>query len=95
MVRQRARPGRRALPDPGDGRRAQLQHRARADELPLLETERVPLETVLRNLLGNAVKHHNRSGGVIRVSAADQGDWVEFSVAVQEAYLGQEDSFHV
>ncbi len=50
-------------------------------DLPVLETQRVPLETVMRNLLGNAVKHHNRSDGTIRVSAEDQGERWEFSVA--------------
>jgi PAS domain S-box-containing protein len=51
------------------------------ENLPLLETQRVPLETVLRNLLGNAIKHHNRTDGVIQVSAVEQGAWVEFRVA--------------
>ena len=51
------------------------------ENLPVIETQRVPLETVVRNLLGNAVKHHNRPDGIIQVSAVDNEDWVEFSVA--------------
>lgn len=50
--------------------------------MPRLFAERVPLETVLRNLVGNAVKHHDRpDAGFVRVAAVDRGDWVEFSVA--------------
>ena len=48
--------------------------------LPVLTTERVPLETVLRNLIGNAIKHHDRQDGCIQVSAKDMGDRIEFSV---------------
>ncbi|MFN8468063.1 MAG: HAMP domain-containing sensor histidine kinase [Caldilineaceae bacterium] len=49
--------------------------------MPQLYTERVPLETVLRNLVGNAVKHHDRpQEGFVRVAAEDLGDRVQFSV---------------
>ncbi len=46
-----------------------------------LSAPRAPLEQVLRNLLGNAVKHHTRDDGRIRISAAHKGDCVEVSVA--------------
>ncbi len=49
--------------------------------LPVLTTQRVPLETVLRNLIGNAIKHHDRPDGCVQVSAQEMGGWVEFSVA--------------
>ena len=51
------------------------------EPLPTLITQRVPLETVLRNLMGNAIKHHQRKDGCIRVTAKDMLNWVEFSVA--------------
>jgi PAS domain S-box-containing protein len=51
------------------------------DNLPELVTQRVPLETVLRNLMGNAIKHHDRPTGHIHVQARDFGDLVEFCVA--------------
>jgi PAS domain S-box-containing protein len=51
------------------------------DPLPTLVTQRVPLETVLRNLMGNAIKHHQRNDGCIRVTARDMLNWVEFSIA--------------
>jgi signal transduction histidine kinase len=58
--------------------------------MPTIYTERVPLETVLRNLVGNAIKHHDRpEAGHVRISATEQegaqagdqtGRWVEFTV---------------
>jgi signal transduction histidine kinase len=53
----------------------------------------VPLETVLRNLLGNAIKHHNRPDGHIQVSAYWPGaalDMVEFSVQDDGPGMAQE-----
>lgn len=35
-----------------------------------VRTVRVPLETIFRNLIGNAVKHHNRPDGRIRVTVS-------------------------
>lgn len=49
-------------------------------EVPIFETYRGPLEQVLRNLVGNALKHHDRAEGVIVVSARDQGDYWELTV---------------
>lgn len=46
-----------------------------------LYTERVPLTTVLRNLVANAIQHHDRDEGRIQVSVRDNGDFVEFQVA--------------
>ena len=43
------------------------------DAMPMLYTQRVPLETVLRNLIGNAIKHHQRADGHVRVSARPGG----------------------
>jgi PAS domain S-box-containing protein len=49
--------------------------------LPLLNTERVPLETVLRNLIDNAIKHHHcPSEGWVEITMQDQAQWVEFTV---------------
>jgi signal transduction histidine kinase len=39
-----------------------------------------PLETVLRNLLGNAVKHHDRAEGRLCVRARPDGHFCEISV---------------
>ncbi len=54
----------------------------RADgSLPELDTCRPPFEQVLRNLVGNAVKHHDRKTGVITVSAEEDGAFWRFRVA--------------
>lgn len=44
-------------------------------------TPRAPFEKVLRNLVGNAIKHHDRAHGRVVVSAAPAGDLVEVRVA--------------
>ncbi len=50
--------------------------------LPVLQAERVPLATVFRNLVGNAIKHHHRpEAGQVTVSATVNVQWVEFVVA--------------
>lgn len=52
-----------------------------AADLPAFDTARGPLEQVLRNLINNAIKHHDRRQGRIEVTARDQGDFYEFAVA--------------
>lgn len=51
-----------------------------AEHLPTLLTQRVPLEQVFLNLIGNAIKHHNSEGGTIGVECRDIGDFFEFTV---------------
>jgi signal transduction histidine kinase len=46
-----------------------------------LRTPRASLELVLRNLIGNAIKHHTGDTGEITVAAVERGNWVEFCVA--------------
>lgn len=51
------------------------------NKLPLLVLERVPLETVFRNLIGNAIKHHHAPNtGRVHVTALDQEPLIEFIV---------------
>ena len=40
-----------------------------------------PIETVLRNLVSNAVKHHDRDEGVVTISVRDNGKFFEFSIS--------------
>ena len=49
--------------------------------MPTLVTAQAPLELVLRNLIGNAIKHHNRSDGHVHITARSLGKFVEFGVA--------------
>ena len=44
------------------------------------QVARVPLEQVLHNLIGNAIKHHDRQAGVVTVALAARGRWLRFSV---------------
>jgi signal transduction histidine kinase len=51
-------------------------------ELPVIEAERAPLETVFRNLIGNAIKHHDRvHEGNVRICARVVDGFLEFTVA--------------
>ena len=49
-------------------------------QLPCFSTKRIPLEQILRNLIGNGIKHHHRTEGTIVVSAIDLGESCQFSV---------------
>lgn len=52
------------------------------DGLPTLQTERVPLETVLRNLISNAIQHHHQpQQGQVHVTAVEQEAAIVFTVA--------------
>ncbi|MBD2042775.1 PAS domain S-box protein [Microcoleus sp. FACHB-672] len=50
-------------------------------EMPALETERLLLEQVFANLIGNAIKHNHRQAGHVKISVKDLGDFYEFAVA--------------
>lgn len=73
--------------DPADGFVCHV-----ADGMPTMTTFRSPLEQVFRNLIGNAIKHHDRADGRVDVSYADAGEFVEFAVA--DDGPGIEDEFH-
>lgn len=49
--------------------------------MPHFLTVRVPLETVFRNLIGNAIKHHQRPDGTIIIGAMDGEQQVTFTVS--------------
>lgn len=50
-------------------------------EWPTLVTLAQPLDIVLRNLIENAIKHHDRMVGLIRVTAADDAGMLAIAVA--------------
>jgi len=53
-----------------------------ATPLPTLLTERLPLEMVFRNLIGNAFKHHDRpQAGQVSIAAVEEQEFVRFSVS--------------
>lgn len=48
---------------------------------PALVTPKAPLEIVLRNLIGNAIKHHHQPAcGKVQISSQERGEFVEFCV---------------
>jgi len=49
--------------------------------MPVITSERTPLQQVFMNLISNAIKYNKRPGASIRVSAVDRGDRYAFSVA--------------
>lgn len=49
--------------------------------MPVFETVKAPFQLVMRNLIGNAIKHHDRDKGVVSVSVEDLGDQYAFTVA--------------
>ncbi len=52
-----------------------------ATGMPEIITVRVRLKQVFANLIGNAVRHHNKPDGQIWITVSDLGNWFEFSVA--------------
>ena len=50
-------------------------------EMPTVWIERVPLEQIFANLIGNGIKHHHRRDGQIVISAQEHPDSYEFAVA--------------
>jgi len=48
--------------------------------MPVIHTALSPFETIIRNLIGNAIKHNNRTDGVITVSAQELPKYYQFSV---------------
>ncbi len=51
------------------------------DDMPVLKTEIVSLEQVFRNLINNAVKHHDRDQGQIKIGWSGKAGYYEFTVA--------------
>jgi signal transduction histidine kinase len=49
--------------------------------MPVLHTERVPLQQVFLNLISNALKHALRPDVLVRVRGSESGDSWEFSVS--------------
>ncbi len=50
-------------------------------DLPSLYTYKTALGQVFANLINNAIKHHHRDRGTVRISWQAQDDWLEFAVA--------------
>ncbi len=51
-----------------------------APNMPILLTERVPLQIVFTNLIGNAIKHRLQPQGSIEIASSESGKFYEFSI---------------
>ena len=51
-----------------------------ASPLPTYHTKRILLHQVLANLIGNAIKHHDRLDGKVKITVQDYQDFYEFSI---------------
>ncbi len=49
-------------------------------DLPVIVTERIPLQQVLSNLIGNAIKYHDKPNGEVEVKFYENHDHYTFSV---------------
>lgn len=50
-------------------------------DMPVLLAQRAPLELVFRNLISNALKHHDRDTGKIMISGEADGNFCTFTVS--------------
>lgn len=49
--------------------------------LPVFTTLETPLEVIFRNLIGNAIKHHDKNNGVILIAVSEQDEFYQFTLA--------------
>ncbi len=60
----------------------EVQIEAEVDALPLIETAPAALAQIFQNLIGNAIKHHDRQEGTIRIAGRELNDEkIEFTVS--------------
>ncbi len=50
-------------------------------DLPEFDTLKGPLDQIFRNLIDNAIKHHDKDVGRIEISVTEHGDFYSFSVS--------------
>jgi PAS domain S-box-containing protein len=63
-----------------------------APNMPILKTKRLLLLQVFSNLIGNAIRHHPRPDGWVKVGVADEGDRYRFTITDDGA--GIDPDFH-
>jgi light-regulated signal transduction histidine kinase (bacteriophytochrome) len=62
--------------------------------LPVVEAEKIRLEQIFQNLIGNAVKFMDKEQGEVKIRCVQEGDYWKFSVedngpGIEERYYGQ------
>lgn len=61
-------------------------------DIQTIETLHVPLALIIRNLVSNAIKHHDRKDGMLNITVKDQSEFIEFTV--KDDGPGIEPRFH-
>lgn len=61
-------------------------------EMPILFTERMPLDRVFSNLIHNAIEHHPHDRGKVKISAFELEEWYQFTVS--DDGLGIDSKYH-
>lgn len=51
-----------------------------SDEFLAARLKKLPLETVLVNLIGNGIKHHNKPRGYVNIALKDEGQFLRLSI---------------
>jgi signal transduction histidine kinase len=62
-----------------------------APNLPILLTERIPLQIVFTNLISNAIKHRLQPQGSIEIAGSESGNFYEFSITDDGLGIALED----
>ncbi len=65
------------------------------DPMPTIHAQRLLLARVFANLIGNAIKHHDRADGSVRISSRDLGDCYEFAIADDGCGIAPEDRHRI
>ena len=52
-----------------------------SSSMPVLDTVELPLRRTFQNLIGNAIKHHDRDDGTIHIDAVENDEYIEFTVS--------------
>lgn len=50
------------------------------ESMPVVQTQKILLQQVLANLIGNAVKYHDRADGEVKITAASRAHMIEFAI---------------
>jgi signal transduction histidine kinase len=63
-------------------------------ELPVIQAPKILLFQVFSNLIGNAIKYHDKSDGFVKISSVEHNDHIEFAVedngpGIPEEYFDQ------
>jgi PAS domain S-box-containing protein len=61
-----------------------------AEGMPTFRTKRLPLQQVFSNLISNAIKHHPRIDGHVKISVEERVSYYEFAVADDGAGIAPE-----